>query len=92
MPPSEADRVLKAVGRRIAELRADLGVTQEDFAVKLRVSTNYIRLVERGRQNLTLTTLARFAKAFAVAIPDLFVPPRTMRATPGRPPKTGRQR
>jgi transcriptional regulator with XRE-family HTH domain len=75
------------VARRIAELRSELGVTQEEFAVKLRVSTNYVRLVERGRQNLTLTTLARFAKMLGVAIPDLFVPPQNLRSNPGRPPK-----
>jgi transcriptional regulator with XRE-family HTH domain len=89
---TESDRLLRAVGRRLAELRTASGTTQEEFAEELAVSVNYVRLVERGGQNLTLTTMARFARALGTTVADLLVPPRTLRATPGRPRRASTRR
>lgn len=38
----------KRVGKRIKERREQLGLTQEQFAEKLGVATNYISTIERG--------------------------------------------
>ena len=38
----------KRVGKRIKERREELGMTQEEFAEKLGVATNYISTIERG--------------------------------------------
>ena len=86
-PPSLA----RLVGRRIAELRSELDLTQQRFADQLRVTVDYVRLVERGA-NLTIASLERFARALQVPVTELFVPPRTMRTNPGRPKRTIRER
>lgn len=38
----------KRVGKRIKQRREELGLTQEQFAEKLGVATNYISTIERG--------------------------------------------
>ena len=38
----------KRVGKRIKKRREELGMTQEEFAEKLGVATNYISTIERG--------------------------------------------
>ncbi|MBC5788158.1 helix-turn-helix domain-containing protein [Clostridium facile] len=38
----------KRIGKRIKERREELGLTQEQFAEKVGLTTNYISTVERG--------------------------------------------
>lgn len=38
----------KRVGKRIKQRREELGLTQEQFAEKIGVATNYISTIERG--------------------------------------------
>ncbi len=38
----------KRIGKRIKERREQLGMTQEQFAEKLGLATNYISTIERG--------------------------------------------
>lgn len=38
----------KRVGKRIKQRREELGLTQEQLALKLGVATNYISTIERG--------------------------------------------
>ena len=68
--------VLQTVGRRIAELRRDEGLTQEQFAALLEVSEQYLRRIELGSQNVTLKTLANVANALDVDVAKLFEEPR----------------
>jgi transcriptional regulator with XRE-family HTH domain len=42
----------KALGERLIELRTALGLTQEEFAQKIRVSTGYIPSLERSHREL----------------------------------------
>lgn len=79
--------LLRAVGRRVAELRAARGLTQEQFAEAYGASAKYIQLVELGEQNLTLITLAKLARSLKVEPRDLLVHPRSLAANPGRPPR-----
>jgi transcriptional regulator with XRE-family HTH domain len=73
------------MGRRVAELRAERGLTQETLAEKLGVSGVYVRRVELGRENLTIRSVARFAAMLAVRTADLFVPPASREVRVGRP-------
>jgi transcriptional regulator with XRE-family HTH domain len=59
------------VTRRIATLRRELGVTQDELAERLGTATRNIQRMEAG-QNLTLHTLARVAAVLEVA-PELLV-------------------
>lgn len=83
----EADRVTKDVGRRVAELRVGLGLTQEVLAARLRMAPNNLQRIELGMQNLTIRTLVRLASQLGVAVAELFELPRSRVVKPGRPRK-----
>lgn len=96
-PPTVAamadfEAVRRDIGRRVAELRAARGLTQEELAAELGVQPPYLRKVERGAQALSLRQMVRFADALGAPVRALFDPP-TSQARPGRPPrqKTSRQ-
>ena len=56
-PPSLQIRLAQALRAR----REALGVSQEAFADRIGVHRTYWGAVERGKQNLTLTSIERFA-------------------------------
>jgi transcriptional regulator with XRE-family HTH domain len=68
----------------VGEIRAERGWTQEEFAARLRVSARYVQSVEAGRQNLTLSSLARLTQELGAPVRALFDAPTT-RAGRGRP-------
>jgi transcriptional regulator with XRE-family HTH domain len=76
------------VGRRVAELRVERGLTQEQLAAQAEVAARYIQSIEAGSENLTLETLAKLANLFKVAVVTFFEPPATTKPRPGRPKKT----
>jgi transcriptional regulator with XRE-family HTH domain len=84
----DPERVTKDIGRRIAELRRKSALTQEELAVKLGTSFQWLAQVEAGR-NVTVYTLVKVANALRVPLADLLVAPkpgsRVVRR--GRPPK-----
>lgn len=87
MRPLDPDRVCKNVGRRIAELRKERGLTQEQFSVLLGTSFQWVSQLEAGR-NVTLHSLARIANALRVPLATLLVTP----TTPRSPRRVGRPR
>lgn len=90
----EPDRVVRGLGRRVAELRAQSGRTQEQLAERLKMQVKYLQRVEGGSQNLSVRTLVRFANALGVPVAELFRPPASTQVRVGRPPgrKTARPR
>ncbi|MBI5532154.1 MAG: helix-turn-helix transcriptional regulator [Deltaproteobacteria bacterium] len=85
MPLQDSAEVLRDVGRRIAELRAARGHTQEAFAERLRVTVQYEQRVEAGRENLTVQSLVKLAGELGVLVADLFAAPAVRTRRPGRP-------
>jgi transcriptional regulator with XRE-family HTH domain len=83
--PSNPQEVARRLGRRIAELRADHGWTQEDFAESLGVSVQYLRRIELAKTNLTIPRVVELANALHVRVPVLFESPRSMAVKRGRP-------
>ena len=82
------ERLVQRVGQRVAELRRAAGMTQEAFAEALDVTVQYVSRIEVG-ENLTLTTLAKIARALGVTVVDLLQPPGPTGSGPtrGRPRK-----
>lgn len=62
-------------------------MTQQGLAQAARTSVQWISRVESRGQNLTLSSMVRLANALEVTIVDLFLPPTTSKAGPGRPRK-----
>lgn len=62
----------KKLGRRIAELRRDQGLTQERLAEAIGCSVEFISLVERGINAPSVAGLETFAEVLNVEVRDLF--------------------
>jgi DNA-binding XRE family transcriptional regulator len=85
MGAARADDVLRDLGRRVAELRAARGLTQERFAEEADITAQYLQRVEAGRENMTVRSLVRMASLLHVSITDLFAKPAQREVRPGRP-------
>jgi transcriptional regulator with XRE-family HTH domain len=64
--------VAGAVGRKIAKLREERGLSQRQFAAIADVSGPHFGLVEAGVGNVSLLVLIKIATALGVGIVDLF--------------------
>ena len=87
MAAPDPERVLRDVGRRIAELRAGRGLTQERLAELANFTVQYLQRVEAGRENLTVRSLAALAGLVGAQVADLFAAPANREVRPGRPRK-----
>lgn len=63
--------LLKKFGKNVKIERIKQDLTQEQFAEKLGVSTNYLACVENGRQNMSLGKILELANAFNIDIERL---------------------
>ena len=90
MRKADPDKVVKDIGRRLAELRAERGWTQEQFAERLGVSAGYLGRLERGTQSFTVHRLVWLANHLGVRAVDLFTPPISRVVRPGRPKRAAR--
>ncbi len=61
----------KKLGYAIRARRSATGISQEQFAEFTECHRNYIGLIERGEQNLTLDSLVRVARALNCKLSDL---------------------
>lgn len=62
-----SDEVLRKVGSRIRRMRKETGLTQERFAELAHLDRSYYGRVERGAQNLSITTICSVARVLGVA-------------------------
>jgi transcriptional regulator with XRE-family HTH domain len=75
MRREDPDAVARSVGRRIAELRREHGLTQEKLAAALDVSVRWLARVELTGENLTIRTMTRIANGLRVPTRTLLDPP-----------------
>ncbi len=61
----KAEKVIADVGKRVAEVRRDLGLTQQEAAEMLKMPVKNLQRIEGG-MNLTIKTLVRIAKGLGV--------------------------
>lgn len=86
MSKNDPRRVVDDFGRRVAELRRLKDWTQQDLAERWGVSLSYVQLVEAGRENLTIESLALLAGVLRTRPAALLEPPRARPPRrPGRP-------
>ena len=87
----------KFLGERLRELRARHELTQEQASALCGMEYKYYQMVEWGRKNLRLDTIARIASAYQLGVWDLVqsdgLPPSRIKKLPGvvaaphRPPR-----
>ena len=60
------------LGKRIRELRKNLGWSQEKLGEKAELHPTYIGGIERGERNVSLDNLVKIADAFGITTGELF--------------------
>ena len=76
MPSDSPAAAVRRVARRIAEVRREKGLTQEEMATRLDCALkNFQRIESRDGQNVTVKTLTRIANILGVTVTDLVPPP-----------------
>ena len=55
-------------GKRLKQIRDDLGLTQEEFAFKCDMQPSHIGQLERGAKSPTLQTLMKIAAGIQVSV------------------------
>ncbi|HSW88905.1 MAG TPA: helix-turn-helix transcriptional regulator [Candidatus Saccharimonadales bacterium] len=67
----DKEKLQKKFGKRLAEIRNEKEITQENFAFEAGVDRTYISYLERGKRNPSLYMLSRLAKALRVSLNEL---------------------
>jgi len=86
--------VRKTIGWNLRRLRVDKGLSQERLALEAGIDRSYVGRVERGMENVTVSTLEAISLTLNVHVSELFAvvddkltSPKPLRA--GRKPKAG---
>jgi len=64
----------KLVGRNLARLRREQGLTQEELEARSGFSQQYLSGIERGKRNPTVITIYELAQALGVSHMELMQP------------------
>ena len=82
-PASLSDQ-LRVLGRRVQEIRRELGWNQQQLANAAGQDRTYISAIEHGKQNLTLGAVVKVANALGVELVRLLIQsgPHDFRAKP----------
>lgn len=64
--------IAKIFGKRVKELRLQLGVSQEKFALSINMDRTYYASVENGNRNISLVNIHKIAKGFGLTLEELF--------------------
>lgn len=59
------------LGRNLARIRKEAGLTQEQLAEKAGLTLTYIGMIEIGQRRPALKTLDKLAKVLGVKVKDL---------------------
>jgi transcriptional regulator with XRE-family HTH domain len=66
------DKALKTLGRRVAELRREKGLSQEALAEAMGVSRNHVADIELGTRNTGVWSLLLICRALGLPPAALF--------------------
>lgn len=79
------------IGWHLRRLRVEQGLSQERLALGAAIDRAYVGRIERGSENVTISTLEALAKALGVSVATLLTEPEPGAPTPA-PLKSGRKR
>lgn len=63
--------VLVRFGKRLRQIREQVGVSQEKLAAMAKLHRTYVSSVERGKRNISLLNIERLASALGVSLRKL---------------------
>ena len=64
--------IRKAFGSRIRSLRVKKGISQEAFALQIKMDRTYYASVEGGKRNISLLNILKIANGLEVSLSKLF--------------------
>ena len=64
--------IKKKFGLRIKELRNNLGISQEKFALSIDMDRTYYASVESGKRNISIVNIEKIAQGLGVTLEELF--------------------
>ena len=64
--------IREKVGKRIKDLRHQLGISQEELADKAEIHRTYIASLEVGKRNISIVTLEKIVIALEVSMSEFF--------------------
>jgi len=64
--------IKKKVGFRIKELRNELGLSQEKFALEIEMDRTYLASVESGKRNISIVNLEKVVKGLNKTFAQFF--------------------
>jgi transcriptional regulator with XRE-family HTH domain len=64
--------IYKNLGKKIAKIRFDKGLTQEQLALDTGLNRAFIGYIERAERRPTIKTIVRIAEALNVALWEMF--------------------
>ncbi len=64
--------IKKSLGKKIARLRKERGLSQEKLGWEVGINRGYIGFIERGLRNPSVPALMKLAKALKVSLDGLF--------------------
>lgn len=72
MTNAQEQKLMKAFGKRVSEVRKSRGVTQQELAENIGMSVVAIAYIETGKRWARLGTLNKIANSLKVSVADLF--------------------
>jgi XRE family transcriptional regulator, fatty acid utilization regulator len=69
---TQEQKLLKAFGKRLAQVRKGRGMTQQELAERVNMSVVTIAYIETGKRWARPGTLYRLAKSLKVDVAELF--------------------
>lgn len=72
MTNAKEQKLMKAFGKRVADVRKSRGVTQQELAEDIGMNVVAIAYIETGKRWARLGTLSKIAKRLRVDISELF--------------------
>ena len=65
--------ITEKIGKRIRELRKEIGLSQEKFAAKIGMDRTYYASVELGKRNISIINLEKIAQGLGMSLADVFL-------------------
>lgn len=64
--------ITERIGERIKELRTNIGLSQEKFALKIDMDRTYFASVESGKRNISIINLEKIINGLEISFSEFF--------------------
>ena len=72
MPSNTNSNITIRFGKAVRQRRTELGISQEELAMRCDLHRTYVSDIERGERNVSLRNIERLAAALEISVAELF--------------------